>query len=1277
MNGTFGSQYDNPMGVVASLPLSQGSVPGDNPVVEDVGPAPTTGGQGGPAAVAGPPSFFDEFVESNTFQLLRCKHTLADLVHDYGKPFLTDNFTKADRTSSIIDRILPGVPDADRATLEDFFGRCTTDAAAKKAFYSEVETFLFANNKNLEQYKIHEHTYEDTSVVNSVFQHMRNNYNTGELYWYLDSQSGNIIRDYEKFRGNPIPFLNKFCEDAATTADPASGLNPTKIPLRVHNSERNPLLIPAANSSLGLTLQLEKNPADTKYVRATWEGRPPIDIRGNEKTTSIENVMDTILGLPDETDEDKSIRLDWLLLKTSGDRAQAYACNNAYGPDVTPIFKTLDILASYDAMFYMKCPVLVSGPNNVKFYQFRGVAEETLSGIDATSLTTLNNRLDKQSHIDKLFVDAKSEIDTYFQNVMGYLEVDKVPRFPSGAITPQPTSTGNGFLYVLIDTLEKMYYYQLILDKCSPENIRKFYDITPIPAADAVAADAVAAANNPTYPAKYKPLLSPDEMRNYLRTDLFYEKACAMYSKLANIFTRIQDVSMRTERTFLYIKDLCFQEIRNVLRAHVTSDTCPINIIALFVTVLMLQMTIPARPSGSRDSRSGQGPLLNYSIDKRLEWIEKTLNHPALRRTFALMFRELLDIDVKDGAGIITRYQPVTARGEEEPAEASAGPQLPPTSLSAYTIHNIQFKKDIELNHIHNCVPLLRNIVALSYKVVPDAFRISEELFRPEDIQEFRIGTLPPNIFEALRGEAGPLPAATIASINIRSRSKKSKRVKNASQAYRKTNPRALFATFRRVGAELQRVANSSPREYRLSNPDIRNLKKICINTCMPASFWNYLFRYYYPGRQRGGGVYPMEELDYPFFDMGCDNEDEPAAVPVATSTGGMSNEEDEEMAGAESDSQATVLNTGEMHDDEAAAPPTIASEDMHGISPCYGYIYGILESIDNHIQNNFSDIHHIVELSQLIADSILTGAILYNSQEPGDNIYLLAEVSQFLDDVYNLANSNYSEISKNNEITAILESSDMAAERSSSGRGKREREYGPTNKHSYFKYLFNFLLESRFVSNIPFTTDFSFSDDQDNYYYGIPVISAFINEEMREQKFKSTDDFIFGTPVHGTPTHIASTYESPMSMSTTNPTSLTNTPSRESVGSESIPKKFQDINVFPIEVESKIGRRLPISDDGSTINDRLHAASGQTTNTTGGSGGVYPKWGEAPVLHTLLTPTKKQQLRSQSAPDAATLMANNLGGGGRRTSRRRQRKRTTYKKKRASQKRRTYRRHH
>lgn len=1160
-----------------------------------------------------PQSFFIKYGTDRDFHVLRCKHTLADLVHDYGKQFLDAYFT----ADQIIDRIRESyttLDDADIEVLRSFFTQCTTDAAAKNAFYKELESFLFRNNEvSFDNYDAEYTHAELDALFNAIILSMNGQ---GPLYWYLDSQSGNIIKKYEDHRKRTVSgsYNNRFCVDAATYADPGSGLDPTKISsLEIVNND-TPITLPRNISSLGKDIRLEFGAPNT--VNASWvsptDPESHIEIHSNERTSSIENVCRMIENI---SGEDIQLRLDWLFLKTSGDRAQAYSCNNYYDP-VQPIFKTLDILASLDAIFYMKCPVLLSGPNHVKLYQFGGQPIQTLSDDEVRELTRLYGQFDgegklsitgdKKIELDKFFDTSFNAINDYFSRIITSLEMNKVVIFnkTTDPTLQTPNHAITGFLYTLLDTIEKIHYFQNMSEKNIVGNREQFTTIMPIPSVSE---------NTQVphkYPIKYKPILGQGDMNEYFRTDLFYNKSSVLYNNIANIFTSVMSNSTNSNMSFMHVKDTLFQEISNNINRFTTSGVCPVNLISLFITILMLAVTIPSRVESTTFSRSGRATLINRAIDQRIVWIKTVINHDALRRQFGLMFTELLVMKVeKDTITYIYK--------DEKFYDSVHNILITPDSLtiSDYTIMEIDFNPTINYLLLSTYVPLFKKIIGWSFGApLPTGFTTIPDI-HIDDINIFRIGEIP----------RGVVSAPVVSTISIPFIRKKRNIVKKVINKFSKIRPKKIKTTLDELIEALTNIAFTKSTAYRKGSSEIKKMRTDYEARGITKSIFNKMFEKYKP--VQGGRGYGFDTLDYPYAETDCYEEE------------------------VESDIVGDMEMDTVMEEDDK-----LEYDDMGGITPAYGSIFETLTKIDFYIDTKFMSFENIIDVSQMIADSILVGSILYNGQEPGDAINVLGEVSQFLNDVNNLYIGNYKDISNKESIETELDIRTESSSASAYGSTKRSLSASTStvDNHAYFRSLCKRLLNGRFVSNIQILSDTTDIDKttEDDYFYGIKELYSFITSEMFEQISASSSSFGIVTPPYKnqTPERVHTQYPYTESMLlTVDKNKPVYSPSGETITADSdeelYVKRRRKNNTFNrkielVEAQGDVKKVPSISSDG-------HGYASTHSFVA------------APPSHNITSDTLEMPYE-----------------GGRR-SRRRQRKRSTYKKKRASQKRRTYRRHH
>jgi hypothetical protein len=373
------------------------------------------------------------------FLILRSRHLLADIVHDFTKPFLNKIFTTEPFKMQLIDRILTvyigvfkdiGKSDADiikiKGDLKNFYDQCTTDAMGKKLFKLAFEQHMlkYRGISSISNYSKKSYIKDDSAndETTDFFAYIVNTYeagpNRGTLGFYLDAQFGNILVDYYNHRlSNNIKGINSYLEDLAYEIDPASGWDPRHMYAKKANM--NPIEFPGIVTGLGNNLVLQRDNA-SGGVTATWAGRPPVVItRG---TNSVNETASRILGILSTGVNDGKIQsiLDLILAKSAGDRVENYSFNSGLW-DTTPnrIEISNDILCIYDQMMYQLKPIIETGPSELRLHEYSAVAIPDLSVDQLMSIAIVKNKgaiagSNTNKNI-KQYLRSQADLATYFK----------------------------------------------------------------------------------------------------------------------------------------------------------------------------------------------------------------------------------------------------------------------------------------------------------------------------------------------------------------------------------------------------------------------------------------------------------------------------------------------------------------------------------------------------------------------------------------------------------------------------------------------------------------------------------------------------------------------------------------------------------------------------------------------------------------------------------------------------------------------------------------------
>jgi len=598
---------------------------------------------------------------------LRMKRTLADLVHDYGREFIDANIDPMNSTT-LVDRLLLGfnyfdanyVPtQADQTSLRAFYTLCTTDAQAKKHFKLERQRYM-------DRYNISEPTRAtysiandgDPGTVNQLWDQMYADFTNGvnPIYWYLDAQAGNPIKDYERWLRGTYPQAmqamqaNLLCKDLAYETDPATKWQGADL-IQFAPSRFSAITMPGYIIGAGADYGLSLNAPPNQTIRSSWT-HPNAAMQGAELqrdidnyNNSIERLMAAILGAGDINH-----KTNLLLRKPLGDAGQGYSVSSTlWAPPAAqepiPLYVTNDILENEDKEMYHTGSTLLTGPTELTYVTTGAVAPITqLNAADSASVrANLGNALTLAS-IDACIVPSITEANNYFETVVVQIAQDRTPRFRRvphvpGQPIPGPLSvsdTTNTYHVIFqqpgddiilahvvgltIDLVEKSYMYDIMLDKAA-----ELRNLANQPAAVAeIAGGAV-------LPIKYRPFVSPELMRQYLGIYSIY-KPKVLQGEINTIFTK---------RNLGYDKkDGLYNELVNAFTKFVTVPNIPKHLLSLFFVVSFLQLTMPVVPVRPSPRAIEKHTLLVHEVTQRSSWIAnffRMLNNPLNQAAQALL----------------------------------------------------------------------------------------------------------------------------------------------------------------------------------------------------------------------------------------------------------------------------------------------------------------------------------------------------------------------------------------------------------------------------------------------------------------------------------------------------------------------------------------------------------------------------------------------------------------------------------------------------------------
>ncbi len=567
------------------------------------------------------------------FIILNVKHLIADLVHDFSKPVLDRFIRDADGTiNTLLNRIFipytAGMLTAQLKTdLNNFYNSCTTDAAAKNRFKEALEKYLVSKSTfNISEFLKDEYPTSEgenpgdidyTNMFEFIYQTYDKN-GAGMLYWYLDAQFGNVIEKYYEWRQvkHPKGAQNSYCKDLAYITDPASGLNTKNYNIEIRNSNITMLgkyTIMGYDSSLSLEAY--------NTVKLRFDGTPQNrDQLIEERNNSVNQTYADLVNNPAYT---LDIKIDKILAKSGGDRYQGYSANSKLWKE-RPVIVTNDILASYYYMFFMNCPVLITGQDVFKLYDFGGSVDLTLTAAQSQKIiTSISNTtgatLDEKkiNYIKLMINDSISIANMYFTTVMSNISAGRIFKFKKllASQNPNPANTTNiyddknniyrissdttdfeaeaitaskltaGVSCIIIDLLEKCNIYERMINKIN--NINNILPDNSL----------ITPANTTPFALKYKPLLQLDDpnlkyvnMRKYMELfSIFCEQIS--YSKTTQLFTNLESKLNR-----IGVVKVIYDELVDLFKSKVTNGNVPIYIISILLTIIIYDVTRPVLP---------------------------------------------------------------------------------------------------------------------------------------------------------------------------------------------------------------------------------------------------------------------------------------------------------------------------------------------------------------------------------------------------------------------------------------------------------------------------------------------------------------------------------------------------------------------------------------------------------------------------------------------------------------------------------------------------------
>ena len=565
--------------------------------------------------------------------LLRMKRTLADLVHDYGREFIDTNINPMNDTT-LVDRLLLGFSyfnyaptQAEQTSLSAFYTLCTTDAQAKKHFKLERQRYM-------DRYNISEPTRatysiateDDPGTVNQLWDQIYANFtnNVTHIYWYLDAQAGNPIKDYERWLRRIHPqamSANLLCKDLAYEIDPATKWQGAGL-IQFAPARTNAITMPGYIIGAGADYSLTQNGS---VINSSWT-HPNAPLAGAELQRDIDNYNNSIEALKADIlgTGDINHKTNLLLRKPLGDAGQGYSVSSTLwappaGQEPIPLYVTNDILENEDKEMYHTGSTLLTGPTELN-YITTGAAAPITQLNAADSAAARINMADAN-----FFQPIILEANNYFDTVVAQIALNRTPRFRSvpngqvqaGSLLSVQDSTktyhvlfqqpGDDIVLahvvgLTIDLVEKSYLYDVMVDKITEWNT---------PANQQAIAQALAQAPA-LLPIKFRPFVSPEAMRQYLGIYSIYRPK-VLQQEINTIFTRN---NLGYDK-----KDGLYNELVNAFTKFVTIQNIPKHLLSLFFVVSFLQLTMPVVPLRVGPRAIEKHTLLVHEVTQRTRWI--------------------------------------------------------------------------------------------------------------------------------------------------------------------------------------------------------------------------------------------------------------------------------------------------------------------------------------------------------------------------------------------------------------------------------------------------------------------------------------------------------------------------------------------------------------------------------------------------------------------------------------------------------------------------------
>lgn len=676
--------------------------------------------------------------QKEAFLKLRMKRILADIVHDYGKPFIDANITPIE---VLFNYLLNGLrtvrapTDADILDLEGFYNSCTTDAQAKIHY-------RFAKQQYLSRYNITEILSEDfgrktgneideVGNEDDLWNRLRG---MGRIKWYIDAQIGNPIKTYEQWRksNNANGINNILCKDNAIASDPATKWDGQGY-LTVEQKD-DALHFPGYIIGVGYNCILFR---DAGKLYSIWENDDRTEI--TNYNNSIESLKAQIQMIP-AAETSRRVRI--LLRKQNGDAHQGYTSSSTLW-DNTAIEVTNDILEAAGRDDYRTRRVILTTPTELKYTNYDAELPVNLTAEQAVKVRRFWG-----VGIENQLAAIDVQVQGYFQAIIDGMRNDLSPRYVMRRIAGAPIDENivvpphlgeysinihdGHYAYVvkfqapggdkavmanvtgsLIDLIEKCYLYELYLNK-----VAEIRALLPPPAAGNITQ-------------KYSIFENSITLRQYLGVYSMY-KPKVHQKKIDSIFS--------TTISFI-AKDALFMQLIHIMKQYITVPNVPYNLINLFIVATTLQVTMPTRvPRGSiRNQPISRADIINNDINRRQGWIESfyknPLTHPFIRTILLLYVTGTVQIGaarsiLKGGRCFLETGEIRSAYDLGDPVLSTAifnGAEFWPTIASEAAI---QGKPAIGMSAFE---PFITSILIKLFTYIPPVFVLPVPVGTPEN----------------------------------------------------------------------------------------------------------------------------------------------------------------------------------------------------------------------------------------------------------------------------------------------------------------------------------------------------------------------------------------------------------------------------------------------------------------------------------------------------------------------------------------------------------------